>query len=155
MNEYNFWTQGNWYALGNLLVELAFLIAGVWFARKILSAVRASQEQFGALLKLSLTDALRERSKAAAEAVEAEPNSLWDVPAERHTRYVMAEWPAAAVSALSLPEPESRRKWLPAVGRAVLQAWRAVIRWLEAPMAHGQQASWRRMIHWLQSPARS
>jgi hypothetical protein len=150
MNEYNFWTQGNWYALGNLLVELAFLIAGVWFARKILSAVRASQEQFGALLKLSLTDALRERSKAA----EAAP-TLWDVPAERHMQYVMAEWPTAAVPALSLPEPESRRKWLLAAGRAVLQAWRAVVRWLEAPMAHGQQASWRRMIHWLQSPARS
>jgi hypothetical protein len=149
MNEYNSWMQGNWYALGNLLLEMAFLIAGVWFARKILAAVRASQEQFGALLKLSLTETLSERSKAA----EAAP-TLWDVPAERHMQYVMAEWPAAA-PALSLPEPESRRKRLLAVGRAILQAWRAVIRWLEAPMARRHQTSWQRVIHWLHSPARS
>lgn len=157
MNEFSTWMQGNWYALGNLLVELAFLMTGVWFARKILIAVRASQEQFGALLKLSLTDALRERAKTGetGEVAPESPESLWDVPAERHTRYVMAEWPTIA-PALSLPEPESRRKRLfLAFGSAVLQASRAANRWLQTPMARGKHQPWRRVMHWLQSPARS
>ena len=49
MNE-STWIQSNWYELGNLLSQFAFLAAGIWFARKILRTMRASQEQFGALL---------------------------------------------------------------------------------------------------------
>src|SRR5258708_5489991 len=54
MNE-SAWIQSNWYELGNLLNQFAFLSAGIWFARKILRTMRASQEQVGALLKLSVT----------------------------------------------------------------------------------------------------
>jgi len=46
MNEFT-WIQSNWYALGNLLAQFAFLAAGIWFARKILRTMRASQEQVG------------------------------------------------------------------------------------------------------------
>jgi len=136
MNEFGAWMQGNWYALGNLLAQFSFLMAGVWFARKILKTIRASQEQFGALLKLSLTDGLNERSKPGETA-------------HRPTPYVMAEWPIAAEApALSLPELEPRRKRLAA-------AWRSLLGWLQTPMGAGSHASWRRMLHWLQSPAGS
>ncbi len=55
MNEFTAWIQSNWYELGTLLSEVVFLAAGIWFARKILRTLRASQEQVGALLKLSVT----------------------------------------------------------------------------------------------------
>src|SRR5260221_2025956 len=61
MNEFKPWTQNDWYALGSLLTQLAFLFAGVWFARNILRTMRAFQEQAGALLKLSITRAPGER----------------------------------------------------------------------------------------------
>src|SRR6266568_531774 len=69
MNEFTAWIQSNWYELGNLFAEFVFLAVGIWFARKVLRTLRASQEQVGALLKLSLTGAVPERnsSNTAAE----------------------------------------------------------------------------------------
>jgi len=54
MTEFTTWMQSNWYALGNPPGHFVFLAAGIWFARKILTTMRASQEQVGALLKLSV-----------------------------------------------------------------------------------------------------
>src|SRR5712664_1106664 len=61
MNEFTAWMQSNWYALGSLLSQFVFLAAGIWFARKILRTIRASQEQVGALLKMSVTGAVADR----------------------------------------------------------------------------------------------
>ena len=82
MSEFTAWMQSNWYALGNLFIQLAFLAAGVWFARKILKTIRASQEQVGALLKLSFTGAISERpsSIAAAERSFANASPYWLTP---------------------------------------------------------------------------
>lgn len=137
MNELNSWMQGNWYALGSLLGQFAFLAAGVWFARKILTTIRASQEQLGALLKLSISEGLSERTKVS-EATH------------RPTPYVMADWPTVAAEspALSLPQPEPRTKRL-------LAPWRGMIKWLRAPMTGHWLAPWRKVAHWLQTPARS
>src|SRR3989442_5778759 len=84
MNEFSAWMQSNWYALGNLFIEGAFLAAGVWFARKFLRTIRASQEQVGALLKLSLTGAISERhsTSGAAERSFASASPYWLTPAE-------------------------------------------------------------------------
>jgi len=137
MNDFTTWMQGNWYAIGNLLSQFAFLLAGVWFALKILKTIRALQEQFGALLKLSLLGGLDERLKQ---------NAL----TERPTPYVLNEWPTAQTDApaLSLPEPEPRAKRLVA-------AWRSVIRWLRAPMNSQGLVPWRKILRWLQAPAGS
>src|SRR5215471_2160232 len=118
MNEITSWMQNNWYSLGSLLGQFAFLAAGVWFAQKILKTIRASQEQFGALLKLSLSDQLNEQSKASPAAHHATP-------------YVMADWPApeASAPALSMPEPERAHHVAP--------AWHGLIHWLQTPMARG------------------
>jgi len=139
MNDFTTWMQSNWYALGNLLSQFAFLAAGVWFARKILRTMRASQEQVGALLKLSVTGAVNERhsSSAAAERSFANASPYWLTP---------GEIPAASASA---PEPHES-----APGRLAV-AGHGVMVWLKTPMSSGQTAPWRRAIKWLQAPARS
>ena len=137
MNEFTAWMQGNWYSLGNLLAQFAFLIAGVWFARKILKAMRSSQEQFGALLRLSMSEGLNERARASEAAHRALP-----------APYVMADWPVAGARALSMPEREP-------LGTRLLAVWRSILRWLQAPMSGHWLGSWRRLAHWLQTPAGS
>lgn len=63
MDQITNWMQSNWYELGSLTAQFAFLFAGLWFAVKILRTMRATQQQMGALLRLSMTDGLEERSK--------------------------------------------------------------------------------------------
>lgn len=137
MNELSAWIQSNWYALGNLFLEGAFLAAVVWFGRRILRTIRASQEQVGALLKISVTGAIAERtsSPAASERSFANASPYWLTPPE-----IPAEVPAAPTQELH----ESR----PSLGH------RAIV-WLKTPMKRSQVAPWRRAIRWLQAPARS
>ncbi len=136
MNEFTAWMQSNWYALGNLLSQFAFLGAGVWFARKILKTIRASQEQVGALLKLSVTGAIPERhsSSAAVAGSFASASPYWLTPTE------------IPVTPLELPETGPSR-W--AIAR------HSMMEWLQTPMSSGNAAPWRKAVRWLQSPARS
>jgi len=71
MNEITNWMQSNWYELGSLFAQFTFLFVGLWFAKKILTSMRATQQQFGALLRLSMTDGLEERPKMS-EMLHAE-----------------------------------------------------------------------------------
>lgn len=143
MNDFSAWMQTNWYSLGNLLAQFAFLAGGVWFARKILKTMRATQQQFGALLKLSVTQELEEHSKADEMTHQS------TFAGDRPSPYVMAEWPVAQEApALSLPESEPRRNLLAAAGLGV-------VRWLQTPIKTHSDSSWRRMLRWLQAPARS
>lgn len=133
MNEFISWMRDNWYSFGNLFSQFAFLAAGVWFARRILKTIRASQEQFGALLKLSLTDGLKEQSKLNTATDSSSP-------------YVLADWPVAP--ALSLPEPEPR-------GKRIAKAWKSTIVWLETPMGSEGNGPLHKVVRWLQTPAGS
>lgn len=145
MTDFSTWMQNNWYEFCTIIAEFTFVIAGLWFARKILKTLRASQEQFGALLKLTLTDELVERAKLSAQAHRPAPG----VEADRPTPYVMAEWPThAEAPALSMPEPKPRRNLL-------IVAWRGIIRWLQTPMNPNGLHPWRRVARWLQAPVRS
>jgi hypothetical protein len=137
MDEFTIWMRGNWYALGNLLSQFAFLAAGIWFARKILKTIRASQEQVGTLLKLSVTGTLTERqsSSAIARRTLGDASPYWLTPSE-----AAPELPA------ELTESGPSR-W------AV--AWHGTILWLCAPMSSGELAIWRRAIRWLQAPVGS
>jgi hypothetical protein len=134
MNELSTWMQSNWYALGNLFIEGAVLAVVVWFARKILRTLRASQEQVGALLKMSVTGAIAERtsSPAASERSFANASPYWLTPS--------SEVPAAPLQGLH----ESR----PGLGH------RTIV-WLKTPMKRSEVAPWRRAIKWLQAPVRS
>src|SRR5712664_956629 len=55
MSEMSDWFQNNWIDLARLLVQGAILAAVVRYGRKLLATLRASQEQVGALLKLSVS----------------------------------------------------------------------------------------------------
>ena len=135
MNESN-WIQSNWYELGNLLSQFAFLAAGIWFARKILRTMRASQEQFGALLKLSMTSSVTERpsSSVIAERTLSGASPYWLTPAE----------PTPPV--LSEPAEMGPTRWE--------MARRSLLAWLQGPMSSAEVTPWRRVIKWLQEPAR-
>jgi hypothetical protein len=137
MNEFTSWMQSNWYALGNLLIQIGFLAAGLWFARKILRTMRASQEQVGALLKLSVTGAVAERHSpsAVAERSFASASPYWLTPEE--------------VPPVSLTEHQESGPGRLAVARHCVMAW------LQTPMSSGEVAPWRRAIKWLQAPAGS
>jgi hypothetical protein len=135
MNEFSTWMQSNWYALGNLLIQIAFLAAGVWFARKTLKTMRASQEQVGALLKLSVTGAISERHSPSAivERSFGGTSPYWLTPAE--------------MPPIVPPELHERGPSQWAVAR------HSLIVWLQTPMSGGDAAHWRRAINWLQAPA--
>src|SRR6266849_7933725 len=133
MSEFTVWMQSNWYALGNLLFQFAFLAAGVWFARTILRTIRASQEQVGALLKLSVTGTSADRhSSNAADRSFANASPYWLTPAE--------------TSPGSLPE-------LHGSGSHRQGVWYSMIEWLRTPMSSGEATPWRKALHWLQAPA--
>jgi hypothetical protein len=136
MNEITAWMQSNWYEFGTLVAEFAFVAAAIWFARKILRTLRASQEQVGALLKLSVTGGAAERQSHNAPADRPLASSpYWLTPSE--TAY--AGSPEHAESA---PPPVATTK-------------NGLIVWLQTPMSSGGAAPWRKAIRWLQSPAGS
>ena len=137
MNEFFAWAQSNWYELGTLVAEFVFLAAGIWFARKILRTLRASQEQVGALLKLSVTGGATERQSpnAAADRPLAAASPYWLTPSETP----LAGSPEHAESA---PHQVATHK-------------HGLIVWLQTPMSTGGVAPWRKAIRWLQSPAGS
>jgi hypothetical protein len=137
MNEFTAWVQGNWYELGNLLADFAFLAVGIWFARKILRTLRASQEQVGTLIKLTVADTLPERQSAstAAEHSFATGSPYWLTPSE-----------TPSVDPSNLIEDGASR---------LSNAGHGIVAWLNTPMKSGSAAPWRKAIKWLQSPAGS
>ena len=136
MNEFTTWVQSNWYELGNLLAEFVFLCVGIWFARKILRTLRASQEQVGALIKLTVAGTVPERQSAstAAERSFATGSPYWLTPSE-----------TPPVGQLTIEDGATR----------LSNAGHGIVAWLNTPMKTGNAAPWRKAIKWLQSPAGS
>jgi len=91
MNAISDWFQNNWIDLARLLVQCAILAVVVRYGRRMLATLRASQEQVGALLKLSVADSVEERRPAP----NAEP------PAREYER------PSVSIRE---PEPEPERE---------------------------------------------
>ncbi len=111
MNQTIEWIQSNWYELGSLVAQFTFLFAGLWFAQKILKAMLASQQQFGALLRLSMSEGLEERPKQS-EAIDnstpsvgasAVASPVIDRPTHGSTSYAAFEKPPRS-EAPSLPD---------------------------------------------------
>jgi hypothetical protein len=129
--------QNNWYASVSVVIQLSFLIAGVWFARNVLRTMRAFQEQVGAILKLSITGVTGERYLSSASAKQSlrEASPYWLAPSEAETA--------------DLPEPIESGLSRVAVAR------RKMVVWLQEPMSGARTAPWRRIITWLQAPAGS
>jgi hypothetical protein len=135
MNDFSSLPIKDWYALGSLVAQLGFLVAAVWFARNFLRAMRAFQEQMGALLKLSITSTPGERQSTNANA-----------------RNVLGEaspyWLAPSISApASATEVVERGPSVFAVG------WQRTMHWLREPMGSARVSYRRRVMNWLQAPA--
>jgi len=135
MNDFSSLPIKDWYALGSLVAQLGFLVAAVWFARNFLRAMRAFQEQIGALLKLSITSTPGERQSTNANArnVLGEASPYWLAPS--------ISAPAGA------PEVVERGPSVFAVG------WQRTVHWLREPMGSARVSYRRRVINWLQAPA--
>ncbi len=119
MTQFIDWIQNNWFESGILVVLCAILATVVWFARNILKSLRASQEQVGALLRLSVSEGLPVPS----------------APPQSHDAYA----PAFRERAPRGPNPlvagaRHLVNWLNAPMRSrSANPWRKVARWLQAP----------------------
>jgi hypothetical protein len=134
MNDSTTLDLSSWFAPAGILIQLAFLIAAIWFARNVLRTMRAFQEQIGALLKLSITGATTERNFAANPSRPmADASPYWLAPTESE--------PVAPL------QPAERGP-----GRITV-ARRKMLLWLQSPMTTTQPAPLRRVITWLQAPA--
>jgi hypothetical protein len=102
MNGLSDWFQNNWIDLARLLVQCAILAAIVRYGRKLLATLRASQEQIGALLKLSVADSVEERLAAPVTQSEKEYDRFTAAISEPMKEYAR---PSAAISERE-PEPE-------------------------------------------------
>jgi hypothetical protein len=135
MNDFGDWLQNNWYQLGSFLLQFAFLFAAIWFAKRILKTLRASQEQVGALLKLSVSGASLDRQTEAPSLPHAasEVTTYWPpTPSQPATAFVTSEH-RATHSVSSGP---------------------GFLGWLKSPMGITTgTSSFHRVLRWLQSPA--
>ena len=146
MNEFTIWVQDNWYSMGSLLSQFVFLAVGIWFARKILRTMRASQEQVGALLKLSVTGAATERQFPGAVAERQSPGAVPERSFGSASPYWLTPAEATPAGQPNLPESGPSRQ---------AGAPHGLMVWLNTPMRRSNVAPWRKAIKWLQSPAGS
>jgi hypothetical protein len=135
MSEINSWTDINWYSLGTLLIQVAFLVAGVWFASNLLRLTRAFQEQIGALLKLWITSDPQSTAAHTRRHI-ADLSQYWHLPTDRQ--------PTDGVPRSA----EGSAGW-------VEGAWHRLVVWLQEPMYSMQVSMWRRFVGWLQAPSGS
>ena len=137
MTDFGDWLQSNWYQLGSFFIQIGFLFAAVWFANRILKTLRASQEQVGALLKLSVSGSSVERQVEApvpSRVTEASP-------------YWLA--PNLSQPVTTHPVQEENPIHLASSGPGVAG-------WLKTPMRITDgHSSFHRVLRWLQSPAHS
>jgi hypothetical protein len=123
-----------WYQLGSLFIQAGFLIAVVWSVRAILKSIRASQEQMGALLRVTLSgDATGDEHSRATSASTPHLLDGWPEPAANLA-------PATATMCSEGPRRST---------------WSAMTAWLQAPMVGSGISPWRRAVRWLQAPAGS
>jgi len=97
MNGFGDWFDNNWVDLARLIVQCGILAAVVWYSRKILKTLRASQEQSGALLRLSVSGgATQERPSSIAEPAFTPPGFATPTYATRQDPAPLAASPAPA-----------------------------------------------------------
>lgn len=161
--------QNNWYELGSLVSQFTLLFGGLWFAAKILKTMRATQQQMGALLRLSMTDGLEERSKindAAHEPTASVVASPMFSPAmERPASYAAFEKPAQAEAHSLSSELSGRaRASMPissaALAETSMMSTEDATPYVAAPLTLPEEghngghlaAAGRGVVEWLQTP---
>lgn len=183
MSDFSDWLQNNGIDLARLAVQCAILAVVVSYGRKLLRTLRASQEQVGALLKLSVSDATEQPPTPPLEepepSLEAKtfsslvPEPLHaSAPVTQRSGYADREQSlggrvvreSIGASAVAVEEPPSFTPWIAAPSvepkypeAPAVQAAPSrnrVSSWLQAPIRRRPSVSpWRRMVRWLQAPA--
>jgi hypothetical protein len=163
MNVFGAWMQDNWYQLGSFFVQFAFLCAAIWFARRILRTLRASQEQVGALLKLSFYGTAPERTPE----ISSHSHLVESAPSPGPTE-VVPQYRPAEISPLPPLRSEANSYWLPPTPSApatsfvtsrdnpltTVSSGHGFTGWLKSPMTVTAGSSpFHRVLRWLQSPA--
>ena len=113
MTQFSDWAVSNWFELGLLVLLTVTLTTVVWFARSILRTLRASQEQTGALLRLSFSDVVPTQASAAEVEVSV---PILSEPSPRGPNRLVRWFQAPMGSSSGSVAP-----------------WRKVRRWLQAP----------------------
>ena len=80
------WFENNWIDLARLLVQLAIFAAVVRYGRKLLATLRASQEQVGALLRLSVSSVSSDTAAERPAPRAPEPRERFEAPPSVNTR---------------------------------------------------------------------
>jgi hypothetical protein len=159
--------MSDWYAAGTFLIQVAFLVSVVWFARNILRTARALQEQIGALLKLSIVaaepakaDSVSEFTAAPAEVYS--PDAFTRRPlAEVHSPDAFTrQQPFAEVSPFAFTPRETRTVSVSAPPEMRTVSAHAQTRTIFGAEpadtgAHESVGAWRYMVRWMQTPMRS
>jgi len=91
MSEFTDWLQNNGIDLARLGVQIAILATIVRYGRRLLGTLRASQEQIGALLKLSVSDGVAERSDAQQEPIREMESPRAEPPRMETPRIAISE----------------------------------------------------------------
>lgn len=131
MTDFGSWIQQNWYQLGSFFVQVGFLFLAASFAGRLLRVFRASQEQLGALVKLSVGGNLQDRHADSSLRGASAASAYWLPPT-----------PAVSSPAISASEQHSS-------GPGFLDWWKA-------PMGVTTgTSSFHRVLRWLQLPANS
>jgi len=169
MSAVSFGSQGDWYAWATLLMKVAFLFAGVWFARNLLKIIRAFQEQVGALLRLSITATPAEQPSASAVAKRALGEASTYRPAETPVRVTESTDPGtnrleASAYRFTPLETQGVRSVAETMDTSATGMEGRAYRFMppERQAAHVTEAAegvadrraggWRRMGHWLKEP---
>jgi hypothetical protein len=158
MSDFGAWIQNYWSELGSLLALCGIFAAVVWYGRKILRTMRASQEQIGALLKLSVSEGVAERTPAARFEAPVEPaaalHSLTGIPdriSSQRAAFQPSAYEAPALTAAIFEETEGV-----GIGTRLAAFFGAVIRWFRSPIRKTRRVVPRsRVMRWLQTPAGS
>jgi hypothetical protein len=112
MSQFSDWVQANWFEVGILVLLCFTLVTVVWFARNILKTLRASQEQTGALLRLSFSDVVSEQAPAQAPAAEAEVSApILGEPSQGGPNGLIS-WFQAPMGSGSVAPLSKVRRWL-------------------------------------------
>jgi hypothetical protein len=123
MTQFIDWIQNNWFESGILVVLCAILATVVWFARNILKSLRASQEQLGALLRLSVSSEAAPVPYALPQSHEAYAPALRE-PAPRGPNPLvggachLVNWLNAPMRSRSVSPWRKASRWLPAPARS-------------------------------------
>jgi hypothetical protein len=162
MSDFGAWIQNYWSELGSLLALCGIFAAVVWYGRKILRTMRASQEQIGALLKLSVSEGVAERTPPARFEAPVEPaaalHSLTGIPDRISSQRAafqpsIYEAPASTVASTAAIFEEAESV---GIGTRVAAFFGAVIRWFRSPIRKTRRVVPRsRVMRWLQTPAGS